>query len=118
MGSVTEKVIREVRCSFITVKSEDIIDLQLETEIRDIETHFKIAKQLVNDGFYTEAINEYKICLNINRMHIPSIVGISKVYDKMDNKEEAEKYKNKANEVLSMTYNRKIELEIKKSYKF
>ena len=39
MGSVTEKVIREVPCSFITLKSKDIIDLQLEAEIRDIESH-------------------------------------------------------------------------------
>jgi len=118
MGSVTEKVIREVRCSFITVKSEDIIDLQLETEIRDIESHFSTAQQLVNDGFYKEAIKEYKICLNINHMHIPSLIGISKVNSKLDNIEEAEKYKNMADDVLRMAENRRIEAEIRKSYKF
>ena len=40
MGSVTEKVIREVPCSFLTLKSEDIISLTLETRIRDIESHY------------------------------------------------------------------------------
>ncbi|MGB5203468.1 universal stress protein [Eudoraea sp.] len=39
MGSVTEKVIREVPCSFITLKSEDFINLKLETRIRDIQKH-------------------------------------------------------------------------------
>jgi universal stress protein E len=52
LGSVTEKVIREVPCSFITLKSEDIIDLQLETEIRDLKSHFAVAEQLVKDGFF------------------------------------------------------------------
>ncbi len=118
MGSVTEKVIREVRCSFITLKSENIIDLQLENEIQDIESHFNIAGQLVNDGFFKEAINEYKICLNINHMHIPSLIAISKIYKKSENPEKAEKYKNMADDVLKMTLNRKIEAEIRKSYKF
>ncbi|MCF6184137.1 MAG: universal stress protein [Bacteroidales bacterium] len=118
MGSVTEKVIREVRCSFITLKSENIIDLQLENEIQDIESHFNIAGQLVNDGFFKEAINEYKICLNINHMHIPSLIAISKIYKKSDNPEKAEKYKNMADDVLKITLNRKIEAEIRKSYKF
>ena len=37
MGSVTEKVIREVPCSFLTLKSEDVINLQLQTDIKDFE---------------------------------------------------------------------------------
>jgi len=33
MGSVTEKVIRKVPCSFVTMKLEDIINLKLEAEV-------------------------------------------------------------------------------------
>ncbi len=51
MGSVTEKVIREVPCSFLTLKSQDVIRVQLETEIRDFETVFASAEQLEKDGF-------------------------------------------------------------------
>jgi len=118
MGSVTEKVIREVPCSFITIKSEDIIDLRLGTKIRDIETHYNIAKQLMRDGFLRESINEYKICLGINDMHIPSLHGISKVYKKLDEKKRVQKYKSMVKEVVGRIWDREIEDEIRKSYKF
>ena len=118
MGSVTEKVVREVPCSFITIKSEDIIDLRLGTKIRDIETHYNIAKQLMRDGFLRESINEYKICLSINDMHIPSLHGISKVYKKLNEKQRVQKYKSMVKEVVARIWDKEIEDEIRKSYKF
>ena len=117
MGSVTEKVIREVPCSFMTLKTKDIIELHLETEIRDIESHYSVAIQLIKDGFLNEAINEFNICLNINHMHMPSLNGIAKVYDKLGNADGAEKYKNMAKEVLARIWDRKIETEARKFYK-
>ena len=117
MGSVTEKVIREVPCSFITLKSEDIIDLKLISKIRDIQTHYDVAKQLIKDGFFEKSINEFKICLNINDMHVPSLNGIAKVYKKIGDSDNSEKYKNVANEVLSRIWDRKVEDEIRSHYK-
>lgn len=116
MGSVTEKVIRKVPCSFITQKSEGFIDLKLETKIRDIKSHFDVAKQLMKDGFFQESINEYNICLNINDMHIPSLFGIAKVYEKMGNVELAKRYNVMAKEILSQIWDRKIEAEVRKFY--
>ncbi len=118
MGSVTEKVIREVPSSFITLKSEDLIDLKLETRIRDIESHYKTASQLVKDGFLKEAITEYKKCRYINDMHIPSIHGIANVYEKMGRPEKAEKYKYIAKEIMARLWDRKIEAEVRKLYKW
>jgi universal stress protein E len=116
MGSVTEKVIRGVPCSFITQKSEGFIDLKLESKIRDIKSHFDVAKQLMKDGFFEESINEYNICLSINDMHVPSLFGISKVYEKIGNVEMAKKYNSMAKEILSQIWDRKIESEIRKFY--
>ncbi|MCK5703535.1 MAG: universal stress protein, partial [Cyclobacteriaceae bacterium] len=101
MGRVTEKVIREVPCSFITLKSKDIIATQFETKIRDIELHGSTARQLEKDGFFNESISEFEACQNINSMHIPSLNGIAKVYEKLDDMDNAEKYKNMAREVLA-----------------
>lgn len=100
MGSIAEKVIREVPCSFITLKSEDIIDLKIETRILDIQNHYKVANQLVKDGFFKEAITEFEICLNINEMHIPSLKGVAVAYEKLDDTLKAEKYENLANKIL------------------
>ncbi len=117
MGSVTEKVIREVPCSFITLKSKDIIDLKMETRIRDIEQHYDVANQLVKDGFFKEAIDEYKNCLYINDMHIPSLKGLAVGYEKIGDTNNAEKYNSMAKEVVERIWDRKIEDDIRKHYK-
>jgi len=118
MGSVTEKVIREVPCNFLTLKTENVINLNIETRIRDIEEHLNDAKQLVKDGFYNEAIAEYQTCLKINDMHIPSLNGLSKVYEKMGDTKLAEEYKKIAHEVIVRLWDDKIEREARKFYKF
>ena len=69
MGSVTEKVTREVPCSFITTKEEDVVRLQLEAELQDIEMHYEEARQLTKDGFVDEAIQAYKACLKLSDTH-------------------------------------------------
>lgn len=118
MGSVTEKVIREVPCSFLTLKTENLIALDIETKIRDIEEHLKVAKQLVKDGFYEEAIDQYENCLRISDMHIPSLKGLSEVYKKLGNSKLAEHYKNIAHEVIVRIWDKKIEAEARKFYNF
>jgi nucleotide-binding universal stress UspA family protein len=117
MGSVTEKVIREVPCSFLTLKTENVITLDIETRIRDIEEHLKDAKQLVKDGFYDEAITEYQNCLKISDMHIPSLKGLSEVYKKIGDTKLAEMYKDLAHDVIVRIWDEKIEAEARKFYK-
>ena len=114
LGSVAEKVIREVPCSFLILKAEDIVTLQLETKIRDIEKHFETAEQLMNDGFFEESINQYKLCLSINSMHVPSYFGIAKVYEKLDDSEKAKIYRDGGREILNRIWDRKIEEEARK----
>ncbi len=116
IGSVTEKVIQKIPCTFITTKTKDVIQLQLENRIRDIETHYKIGTQLMKDGFYKEALEEYKTCLQINDMHVPAIHGIVKVYEKLENQKMADKYRQLAQEVLRRIWDSKIEAEIRKYY--
>jgi universal stress protein E len=118
MGSVTEKVIREVPCTFLTTKSEDVIKLQLEARISDIEKHYPNGLQLMEDGFFREAIQEFKTCLDINDMHVPSLFGIAKVYDRLGDEEMAAQYRKMAREVLVRIYDSKIEEEIRKHYRY
>lgn len=114
MGSVAEKVVREVPCSFLMLKSEDIITLQLETNISDIENHYKMAIQLMEDGFYEESIDQFKLCLSINNMNVPSHYGIAKVYEKLKEPKKAEIYRNKGKEILDRIWYAKIEDEVRK----
>ncbi|UOY07173.1 universal stress protein [Muricauda sp. SCSIO 64092] len=114
MGSVTEKVIREVPCSFLTLKSEDAISLQLETNIRNIEELHGTAMKLMEDGFYEEAIGQLKACLNINSMYVPAYTGLAKVYEKLDQPERAKVYRNNAKDIMDKIWYQKIEEEVRK----
>ena len=114
MGSVTEKVVREVPCSFLTLKSEDVISLQLETHIKDIEKLHSTGLQLMEDGFHEEAIGQFKACLSINDMHVPAYKGLAKVYEKLDQPERARMYRRNAKEIMDKIWYQKIEEEVRK----
>lgn len=114
MGSVTEKVIRKVLNSFITLKNEDIIILELESKIQDIENHYNLAQQLFKDGFFKESINEFKTCLSISFLHVPSLKALAKVYKKLGDTVNENKFRDMTTQVLDKMYNQKIETEIRK----
>ena len=119
MGSVTEKVTREVPCSFITTRNDVIIQLQFDNdldEIHEIEQHFKKANELVRDAFYKEAIGKYLICLEINSLHIPSMFKVSNVFKMIDDHAQAKYYSDMAKDVLTRLWDEKIEKEISQHY--
>ncbi|MEM1259273.1 MAG: universal stress protein [Bacteroidota bacterium] len=114
MGSVTEKVVRGVPCAFLTLKSEDVITLELKTHIRDIKELHKTAMHLIDDGFYDEAIGHLKACLNINYMYVPAYKGMAKVYDKLNQPERAKVYRINAKDIMDKIWYQKIEKEVRK----
>ncbi len=117
VGSITEKVTREMPCSFVTTKTQDIIQLKFDDEIKEIEIHFKNANKLVESGFNEEAINQFLICLQINDMHIPSMYKLAELYEKNGDSPKAKYYDDMAEELLARLWDKKIEQEIRKHYK-
>ena len=114
MGSVTEKVIRDAPCSFITLKKKNIIKLEIESKMQSLEDHYAVAQQLFEDGFYKDSINEFEACLDISFMHLPSLKGLTKVYNKLGDTKSENKYQKLTTEVLDKMYNEKIEIEARK----
>lgn len=114
IGSVTEKVIREVPCSFLTLKSEDVINLKLHSDITDFENNYQTAQQLMKDGFYEESISQFKACLSLNNMHVPSYNGIAKVYEKMGDLRKAKLYRAQGNEIKDRKWYVVVEDEVRK----
>lgn len=118
MGSITEKVIREMPCSVITIKKDDLIRLKLDYEIKEIEVHYKNGEELISNAFYEEAIEQFKTCLQVNDMHIPSINKLSEIHDILGNKEISLYYKDIARDILMKTWDKNIEEEIRRHYRF
>ena len=116
IGSVTEKVIREVPCSFITTKSENLIELQIESKIKDIEYHCKNGKELLADGYIDEALEQFHICLDLNNMHIPSLYGLASVYELIGDLGKSKMFRFMAADVLNRLWDGSIERDIRKHY--
>lgn len=107
MGSVTGKVIREVLCSFITLKNEDAITLEIESKNQDLQNQYATALELYETGFFQESIKQFNRCLNMSYGHIPSLEGIAKIYEKLGDIENKQKYldmaKSISDQIGSMT---------------
>ncbi len=117
MGSVTEKVIRELPCSFVTTKTQNIFTLKFDNEVKEIEIHFKNAEKLEKSGLYNEAVEQCLICLQINDMHVPSMYKLSKLYKVLGNEDKVTYYEKMASKLLQRLWDKKIEFEIRQHYK-
>ncbi len=116
MGSVTEKVTREVPCSFITTKSEDMISVEISEDVSEFAEHYRIAENLFEGALYDEALLQYNICLEINSMHVPSLFKLSKIYKLKGNEEKSKSCNALAISILDKMWDKKIEFEIRKHY--
>ena len=77
MGSVASKVVRQMPCSVITVKSEHAIRLRLSEEISDLRDHLKQGQELLEQGFAREAIEQFERCIAIDILCEPAWEGLS-----------------------------------------
>lgn len=117
LGSLTERIARDLRCSLITTKAENILNLKIDSDISNIEKHFENAKTLEKNGFFVEAAAQLKICLQINDLHVPSLTGLIHLYEKMGENEKSKNYSLKLDEILRRLWDKRIEFEIRRHYK-
>lgn len=117
LGSVTEKIIRELPCAMVVTKSENILNVKIDADISEVEKHIAIAKKLEETGYYDEAIEQLQTCLQKNDLHIPTLILISELYAKKGDKDEALFYKQKIDNILERLWNKEMQSEIRKLLK-
>jgi len=96
MGSVAEKVVREVPCSFITMKSDHLIEVRLEAEVTDMKQHYQNGVELLKQGLLNEAKEQFELCIRKNFMYAPAWESLEEVNKRMGNDQEALKNKEMA----------------------
>ncbi|MBN2349989.1 MAG: universal stress protein [Bacteroidales bacterium] len=100
MGSVTEKVTREVPCSFITTKAQDITDNYFESNLSSIESIINSAKLSVKQKNYERALEKYGIALKQYPDNIPVIIGLIEINKLAGNDNQVKLFKEYAQEVV------------------
>jgi nucleotide-binding universal stress UspA family protein len=104
MGSVTEKVTRNVPCSFITTKARDLTHSFLESSIRNVEEILHAAVRQLEEGDAEAAAELYVTGLRQYPDNIPLLKGLIATYESTGNKPMAEQYRRHAEEVLRRTW--------------
>jgi len=108
MGSTTEKVVREMPCSVITVKQEHVIRFPLEKEVVDIETHFKRGKQLLKEQLTEAAVAQFEYCIKKDPFYIPAWERMAVAYRHMGKKKEASRCEEMATHIRKHLWKNEI----------
>ncbi len=113
IGSTAEKVLKYLPCSIVTFKAADAIQLEIDSEIKELETHYQLGRQLMDNGFSQQAIGQFQICLSIDALYAPAWEAIAESYDRLDEKELATHHRLKAKEIRTRLWHQKIHAEIR-----
>jgi len=96
LGSTTERVVREMPCSVITLKQEHVIRFPLEKEVADIETHFKKGKQLLKEELTEGAVAQFEYCIRKDPYFIPAWENMAVAFRQIGQGKDATKCKEMA----------------------
>jgi len=91
MGSTTEKVVREMPCSVITVKQEHVIRFPSEREVAEMESYFKRGKELLKKGLTEEALTHFEECIRRDAVFVPAWEALALAYQHMGRGKEAKR---------------------------
>ena len=100
MGSITEKVTRELPCSFITTKSLDIARTFIESNLNEIETFLNKANHYQDRGEYEKAIEYYLLGLKQFPDNIPIIIKLKDTYHAIGDEVKSGYFRDYAKEIV------------------
>ena len=104
MGSVTEKVTREVPCSFITTRSQDIARTYFESNLGEIEAYLQKASQHMGEGNVKKAIDCYTSGLKQFPENVPLLKGLINAYRSEGNTLKSTFFTDYARDVVRRTW--------------
>ncbi|HER08357.1 MAG TPA: hypothetical protein ENO20_05535 [Bacteroides sp.] len=100
MGSVTEKVTRELPCSFITTKARDLTEDFFADNLREIESIISFAKSMLEQKDFEKAIELYTLGIKQYPDNIPILAGLVESYKAVGNTDRANYYRKYAREII------------------
>lgn len=117
MGTNTEKVLRELPCSIITVKSESIIQPIMDYQISDLETHYNLGNEFLQNGMPQEAVEQFRHCIEQNALYAPAWEGLSLSHERLGNIKNAQEYKQKAKLIRDKLWQQQVEAELRSKHR-
>jgi len=81
LGSVTEKVTRQLPCSILTVKAKELVSLRVESDLESIDKCLLGGRQLLEAGEAAKALREFDRCLSISPTLVVAWNGKAQAYE-------------------------------------
>lgn len=100
LGSVTEKVTREVPCNFIVTNEAEISGEIFESNLKIIESLIVAARNHFDNEETEKAIEKYMLVLNHHPDSVPALVGLMQCYRKTGNQQKANLFRDYARRVI------------------
>jgi nucleotide-binding universal stress UspA family protein len=116
MGTNTKYVTRELPCSIITVKSESFIQPMIDYKISDLESHFNLGKDFLNNGMPQEAIEQFRYCVEKNVLYAPAWEGLALGHERLGSLESAKEYRQKAKDIRDKLWQQRVEAELRSKH--
>jgi len=113
LGSVAEKVIRDLPCSVLALREEPAIRLRMDAAIDDIEARLKEGRDLLAKGFAGEALHQFKRILEKEAMLAPAWEGMAAANDRLGRAEAARECAERAKIIRRKLWEQNVEAEIK-----
>ena len=112
-GKTARTVFRSVPTGMISFKSANIIQLKLESELKEIEARFKQGLELLENGFVKESIIQFEYCLNEDPLYAPAWEYLADAHYRLGEEKKALEFKTKASEIREKLWSQRVEAEIK-----
>lgn len=101
LGSTTRRVLRDLPCSLLTVKHEDVVEELLEDDLRNAALLIAEGRALYEARSYEAAIAKLRRALSRNPFHVPSVELLADAFDKLGSNSEARRYRRRAEQLRS-----------------
>lgn len=108
LGSVTESVIQNATCSFVTAHRQFLRSEEAESKLDMLEQHFNEGVHSLERGYHEQAIKLFSSCLNYDKLYVPAMLKMSEAHSKMGNTQQAKHYHLQAEYVLKRQWGIKM----------
>ena len=115
-GKTARVVFRSMPTGMISFKSDNIIQLKLESELKEIEARFKQGIELMENGFVRESIIQFEYCLNEDPLYAPAWEHLADAHYRLGEEKKALEFKTKASEIRNKLWSQRVEAEIRNKH--
>ena len=99
IGSTTRRLLHQLPCSLLTVKTEEVLSADHEASIKEISDLLDQAQLAINTRDDELAVRKFDAILRLNPFHVPALEGRAQACDRLGDIERADRCRRRMKEL-------------------